>query len=652
MTCAHAVCGALGGACLLAEILGVRVSNGAGTPSDRGVLADPQVTPEILRLAPVGRRSIVDAALTVERDLAQGDLDRITGFGGVAPQALDLLDRDVVGSDARDVVVLHAANLDKQSDSVKQESDLLQKSDARSRLAENLRATLDALQARRLRLKFSDFVQASWHVLEPETPLEWNWHHGTLCDHLQALFEQWQHKGKDPSFTQAMRNLVANVPPGSLKSRIVSVSFLAWVWLRAPGFKVIALSENPQVALRDADYCRELLRSRWYAETFRPAWGLRDDQDALGNFGNTAGGNRRSFGAATKVTGLRADAIVADDPNDAFDVMSPVSRAGTNGRWTRTSNRVNDERRSFRVIIQQRLHAEDLTGFVLEQNAWRSDNVDGWILLMLPTEYDPDRACVTPLPFRDPRTVAGESLHPARYTPSVINAERTRLGAYGYAGQHDQNPSPSEGGMFPRRAWRFFRFAPGEQVRARPHGCMPPDESPARIVPLSDLDWLAITCDATFTGNAKTSDRVGLQVWGGRGPDRFLVRDWTKVRSFKQTCDDIRALRADFPRATKILVEKKANGDAILETLGAELGGLVAINPMGGKSSRAFAVSPYVESGNCYLLDGADFVADFVEETAVFPNGKHDDRVDAMTQLLIEYGVSPALAKLQAAYGR
>ncbi len=494
------------------------------------------------------------------------------------------------------------------------------------------------------------FARGSWGVLEPDTPLEWSWHHTAICDHIEWLYRAWKRKGTDRDCIMPAHNLIVNVPPGSLKSRIVSVCALAWIWLDTPAFRLIAISQNPNVAIRDADACRELVRSSWYRDTFRPSWTLRDDRDAISNYGNTAGGSRMSFGAGVNIVGLRADAVFNDDPNDPTDALSPTARASVKAKWARSSNRVNDDRRSFRVVIQQRCHADDLTGALLEQARWSEANRMGWLQVSLPTEFDPERRCVTPI-FTDPRTEPGESLHPARYTPEVLAAARVALGSYGYSAQHDQNPSPTEGGMFDRRFWKFWRRPTSSNGRTRPQGCRTHDDAPARVISLEDMHWLAITVDASFK-DAATSDRVGIQVWGGHLADRFLIRDATKVRGFNDSVKTIRALRAEFPRATKILVEDKANGSAIIETLTRETGGVVPIQPMGGKASRAFAVSPYVEGGNVYLPEGEDFLGDYVEEFAVFPNGKHDDRVDATTQLLIEYGVSTALTKLAAAYGK
>ena len=92
-----------------------------------------------------------------------------------------------------------------------------------------------------------------------------------------------------------------------------------------------------------------------------------------------------------------------------------------------------------------------------------------------------------------------------------------------------------------------------------------------------------------------------------------------------------------------ILIEDKANGSAVLQMLAHEIPGLLPVNPQGGKIARAQAVSPLIEAGNIYLPhpDFAPWVNDFIEECVQFPNGAHDDQVDAMTQALLRWHEVP-----------
>jgi predicted phage terminase large subunit-like protein len=96
-------------------------------------------------------------------------------------------------------------------------------------------------------------------------------------------------------------------------------------------------------------------------------------------------------------------------------------------------------------------------------------------------------------------------------------------------------------------------------------------------------------------------------------------------------------LSEKWPKAHAKLIEDKANGPAVIAMLRHEVDGLIAVNPEGGKEARANAVSPQIEAGNVYLpeVSTAPWIDAFIEECAVFPNGPHDDQVDAMTQALL-----------------
>jgi predicted phage terminase large subunit-like protein len=152
------------------------------------------------------------------------------------------------------------------------------------------------------------------------------------------------------------------------------------------------------------------------------------------------------------------------------------------------------------------------------------------------------------------------------------------------------------------------------------------------------LSW-----DMSFKG-LDSSDFVVGQVWGKHRADKFLL-DQVKARlDFPNTLEAVRRLSSSWPEAHSKLVEDKANGSAVIATLKHEISGLIAVNPEGGKESRASAVSPQVESGNVYLPHPslAPWVNGFIDECASFPNGAHDDQVDSMSQALLRWSTRPA----------
>lgn len=444
-------------------------------------------------------------------------------------------------------------------------------------------------------------------MLEPGTPLVWSWHIEVIADHIQATLEEWR-AARAAQRPHAWQNLLINVPPGTMKSRIVNVFTPAWRWLDVPDWRSIFIAGTSDLSMRDSILCRQLIESDWYQETFEPTWTMAEDQNAKGLFNNTAGGFRKATSVGAAITGNRGDAVFVDDPNDAKKVHSKAERESVNSWWdVAAGNRLNDLRLGVRVGVMQRLHHEDWSGHVLSGGGWQH--------LCLPMEFEKALAKQARVGPGDPRTQEGELLFPQRFPADVLEQERKRLGAAGYAGQHQQRPTPATGGLFQRGWWRFWRELP------------------------ADFDEVVQSWDLTFKGG-DGSDYVVGQVWGRKGSSKYLLDQVRARLDFPATLAAIRSLSAKWPQATLKLVEDKANGPAVLATLRSEIEGLVAVEPDGGKEARAHAVAPQVEAGNVLLPDPsrAPWVHDLLEELAAFPRGAHDDQVDALTQALRRLG--------------
>ena len=490
---------------------------------------------------------------------------------------------------------------------------------ARSELAKR------ELRRRNARRHLRHFVRESWHVTNPGVRFEDAWYVDVVADHVQSQIEGWASARADASFEQPIKDLLINIPPRCSKSTIVSVCATAWAWLDHPEMRIGCLSVNPRVSFRDALAVRALISSEWYQGWFSPDWTLRDDQNAVSNFANTAGGSRVARGFDSNVVGEGFDWILVDDPHDPRDSEGQI-QAVLDGWDVALSSRVNDPRCSIRTGIMQAIAEKDFSSHVLGQ---------GWAWLCLQMENAPD-ALTKDFPIavaidgkstrRDPRP-RGECLHPARFPPAVLDQRKLELGPYGYAAQYQQRPAPLEGGMI-KRDW-FKRFT---LVDVTKDGKL-------------DFDWVTITVDPT--GNAvEDGDQVGLLVVGGKGPRRFVLEDASRRMTFLETCATIRALLVTYPSCRKVLVEKSVVGPAIVEQLRKEVsqGALrivvieeLTTHMLGTKSQRALAMVPALAAGMVHLLDGAPWIAAFVGEHALFPNGRHDDRVDALAQLLAHY---------------
>lgn len=170
-----------------------------------------------------------------------------------------------------------------------------------------------------------------------------------------------------------------------------------------------------------------------------------------------------------------------------------------------------------------------------------------------------------------------------------------------------------------------------------------PDEEFRRKYDLGDevkvlprlFDVSAQSWDCAFK-DTKKSDFVAGHVWSVKGAN-FFMRDRDHDRmDIIRTMQGIRNMTTKWPNATAKYVEDKANGPAVIQMLKDQISGLIPIEPNGGKEARANAVAPLFEAGNVFLPHPLykPWSEDVVEELVSFPNGQHDDDVDAATQVL------------------
>lgn len=514
-----------------------------------------------------------------------------------------------------------------------------------------LQATPDLtlIGAERMRRSLALFCQRAWGQIDTQ-PLVWNWHLDLICACLEAVTRN------------ELNDLLINIPPGHAKSMIVSVLWPAWEWAVDPQKKLISSSYIDSLVARDAVRFRDLIFTPWYQEHFvkprtaiaaheatKPeadrdpirmlgAWGFKDDQNLKMHMKNTLGGER--IGVTTgSGTGHRAHTEIVDDPLSAETATSKVEREAV-VRWffETMSSRFVDQDNGKRVIIMQRLHEADLAGEVITRG--------GFAQLVLPTEFDPKRRaevyakphkhsakcqgegrpeCLISTTERgrliaiDPRTVAGELLFPARFPKSAIDQAKSPkgMGAQAYHAQHQQVPTPPEGNLI-KRAWFTKRWLlPGEAPLA---GYV--------TRPLPRPSVIEIVTDAAFK-KTDTSDFVACGVWGLLWPDIYLLDIvWARM-TFTETLQAIRGLKTKWKRASGIVIEDKANGSALIDTLKQELSGVIGVEPEGGKESRIAAAARYIEAGNVWLPQSAlDQTGALIEEAVSFPKASHDDGID------------------------
>lgn len=488
-------------------------------------------------------------------------------------------------------------------------------------------------------------IREAWPLLEPARPFVANWHIDCVAEHLMAVSNG------------EIKRLIINVPPGTSKSSVASVLWPAWEWMMHPHLRWIVASYAEKFALRDSRKMRLLVQDpgkratgtiierRGYQGVLAllgQAWGLAEDQNAKGRYDTTAGGMRLATSVGGQVTGDHADRIVIDDPVDPRRARSELEREGANLWWDETMTSRFIDVDATAVLVQQRLHEDDLSGHLLASN-------ENWHHLCLPAEYVPASQFTYPAKVKlpsgreitgDVRTRPGQLLDERRMSDELLAPLRAR--AYVFAGQYQQRPAPEGGGMF-QRDWllgeRVERWQPGFHRYLR-----------------LGFDQVIASWDMAFK-DTKTSDYVVGQIWGFHGADCYLLAQIRARLDFTATLHAFAALNAFEPFGPMVnakLVEDKANGTAVIATLKRKVRSVIAIEPQGGKVVRAAAVAPMLEAHNVILpasdtipcpphyVDEAGrphalaptTVADFVHELASFPMGANDDQVDAMSQAL------------------
>ena len=518
-------------------------------------------------------------------------------------------------------------------------------------LAQTLLADPVAIRAERAKRSFAYFVKRGWEHVAQVEPLVWSWHMDAIAMHAQALA-----KGE-------MEWLCVNIPPGHAKSVFTSVLWPAWIWTWWPKCQFIFGSYSYGFVVRDARRCRDLIRSDWYQEWFckRDGWNLREDFGSADNFTNTAGGVRFATSIGGQGAGLRAHVIGVDDPLNIQDAHSKIEREAAL-EWVRgtLSQRFIGGYQPKFMLTMQRLHEDDPSAWVASKK--------GAQVLSLPSEFEPESACRTQRIvtrvnghvervvedfWRDPRAARGELLFPALYPKERIEHDKTTLGPFGFASQHQQRPAPEGGGLFKIENWRFWKSDDATMERlglvggSRPRGAY---DGPARPLDLDALDEQLISVDATFR-ETKTGSFVAIHVWGKLGARRMLLYRVKRRMDFTDTVAELLRVIALFPDARRKLIEGKANGDAIISALERSHGisGCIAVSPgTANKSARAHAQQPLQAAGNVELPDGAPWVEDYIAIHAAFPNGREDDDVDAQSQGLQGFEQEQGTADLWA----
>lgn len=412
------------------------------------------------------------------------------------------------------------------------------------------------------------------------------------------------------------RRLAIALPPRSLKSVVVSIGLPAWLLGHNPKRQIICASYGQELAEKLAADCRQVMQSEWYKKLF-PKTRLAQGRQALNHFQTTKGGVRIATSVGGALTGFGADIIIVDDPTKPEEVFSEAERKRAN-HWVRHTlfARLNNKRTGSIILVQQRLHEEDMIGHVL--------TFAEFDVLSFPAIAQADELHVIETPFGHYEHLRreGEALHPSREPLEVLAELKAAMGNANFAAQYLQMPAPPGGNFVDRKSFGRHTYT---------------------FTDRRSFDQIYQSWD-TASKAGELNDYSVCTTWGVIGhtaADRKFYLLHVERGRFEYPV--LRRLVIDHARhwnAHVILVEDAASGAQLLQELIHEAGlNVRAVKPVGDKVMRLRAQTAYIDNGQVFIpADAPPWLEPYLHELEMFPNGKYADQVDSTSQALGHIG--------------
>lgn len=444
-----------------------------------------------------------------------------------------------------------------------------------------------------LRVDFQCFLEKVFQTLHPAGTFEKNWHLDLFAEAASVV-----ESGR-------VRRLIVNVPPRFLKSLCFSVALPAWILGHNPSARVIVASYSKALSNKHSQDCRCIMKSDWYREAF-PETVIEKGYDTISKFSTTARGFRLAVSVYSALTGEGADFIIVDDPQTPEQAMSKRIRKRVINWFQKTlMSRLDDKKKGAVIVVMQRLHREDLSGFLLKNGTWNHIN------LPARTDMAKDLKAGSRVISRE----AGHLLQPSRVGNVELEQIRREMGEYAFESQYQQNP-PIIGSGLIKSEW-LLRYD---------------------NIDLSSADSIYQSWDCAV----KTSNENDYSVcttWAAKDGICYLIDVYREKLEYPFLMQNVIRLARKYG-ASSVLIEDKASGQQLIQSLRANDSeeydfAIIGIMPRYDKITRLMLCSPLFEQGRILVPESASWLNAWEEELAAFPDGKHDDQIDSMTQFIL-----------------
>ncbi len=436
---------------------------------------------------------------------------------------------------------------------------------------------------------FNHFLHKSFNILNPRKEFINNWHLDVICHYLSEVSKGNVHR------------LIINMPPRALKSFTVNVSWPAWLLGNDPSLRIISASYALFLSIKHSMDTRNIINSDLFRNTFVD-FTLNEKDNRKEKFVTTQHGFRFATSTGGSITGEGGDILILDDPHNALHVSSR-NRRQLAIDWFRQSfvSRLDDKKNGKIIVVMQRLHHDDLTGFLLREQP------DLWKHVEIPT--------IAPKNITYHHANGkyvfkrGKYLHPEREGKREIDRVRKELGDAAFSAQYLQKPLVNESGAIKKSWFQYYKKVDHTNFRC-----------------------ITVSWDTAIKVHDDSSYSVAT-VWGDNYNDEFYLLDLLRG---KWEYPDLRKKFEEFNRKWNpnyILVEDKASGQALVQDFRYQYEmNIVPIRPYNNKILRLSRASVFFEKKTVYFPLDAIWRADYEQELLLFPSAKNDDQVDSTSQ--------------------
>lgn len=456
-----------------------------------------------------------------------------------------------------------------------------------------------------LRQDFASFIHKCFNTINPGIEFLSNWHIELIAEYLEQT-----RQGK-------INRLIINMPPRALKSVCISVAWPAWLLGHDPSFRIMAASYSQALSTKHSLDCRMILESEWFNSLF-PECIISKKQNQKNKFMTNKHGFRYATSVGGSATGEGGDFLIIDDPHNPSHINSRIRRQKVHQWYDQTfSTRLNNKKNGVIILVMQRLHADDLAGYLLEKAPQL------WTHLRLPAIAEEEHRLITAK--RTYIIRAGDILHPAREDQQQLLNMADELGSLNFAAQYQQNPMADNGNMLNINDIKFYDAVP------------------------SQFEQIILSWDTAIKVN-QAADFSVCTCWGVIGKKYYLINMLRQKFDYPDLKKAALKLMSQF-NPNLVLVEDKASGQSLIQDLSLEFPGKIkAIKPNKDKITRFAATIPLFQSGNVLLpLSELSWKNICVNEIMTFPSSRNDDIVDSISQFLnyVKYALRPNNARIR-----